>query len=461
MTNSDDEESQSSEEQAESADDASYDPKSFSLDEQQYGLQWLMRFREVMLPIAKPPAVAHLKFLICPGTGYDGSADREAERERSKSDRKGKKSKDKNSSKGGRFIPEMGKTEVLAGSQRGTWWRNRGLDGLDVIVREQFILSSPELFKVPPGHYVLQGGPVEIFVSGPASGLTRMPVMPRGWVTVDASSVGGPLYLEKVKAARWKVVFCSGSSKGDIVVRGGVSLDTEEVAVLTCGTIVEQRGPSEVTEEGIVRMPISFGEGIGREPSSSSAPPRTRSGWVTCDARAQGGPVFFEPVPPEETKEPPRRSAPSSSYPVADGGHETQDVDASRHSSWDANRFWKVINMEATFGKQSLPLVSRPEAYAPGAVRRPGADIFVRYLQDGDLLEQTGHSKRVRGYMVMPVKITSFASGEPPVEGEFWVCRRSVEKTPVAWFAEITDKSDQATRKKPRRPRGQGHREEE
>merc|ERR1719230_2565995 len=128
----------------------------------------------------------------------------------------------------------MGKTEVMLGSQKGAWWRNCGEGRLDVLVREQFALTSTELWKVPPGHYVQQGGPCEVFVNGQACGLQRMPVLPRGWAKVDATAVGGPRYLEPVRSPRWKVIFSSGSNRGDIVVRSDVSLESEEVAVLLC-----------------------------------------------------------------------------------------------------------------------------------------------------------------------------------------------------------------------------------
>merc|ERR1719401_1149037 len=178
-----------------------------------------------------------------------------------------------------------GKTEVVEGNGHGQWWRNICTDNRDVLVREEISLQSKEVFTVPSRHYVQQAGPSEVFVSGQAAGLQRMPVLPRGWATVDATSVGGPKYLEPVRRPQWKVVFQSGSSKGDIVVREGLSLDTDEVAVLLYGTLVEQAGPHEVLEDGIVRMPINFAD-----PSTTSRPSRCRQGWVTCDASSQGGP---------------------------------------------------------------------------------------------------------------------------------------------------------------------------
>ncbi|CAE8696443.1 unnamed protein product [Polarella glacialis] len=460
---------------------ASFDPDLFEPHELQYGLTRLMDFRQAMLPISKPAAVVGLKFLICPGSGYDGGeAEHEPDRDRLRGgdrSRKGK-GKEKGSGKGGRFIPEMGKTDIMPGSQRGNWWRNLGADGLDVIVREQFLLTSDELWKVPPGHYVLQAGPLEVFVSGPASGLQRMPVQPRGWVTVDASSVGGPCYLEKVRSPRWKVVFSSGSSKGDIVVRASVSLDSEEVAVLTCGTMVEQNGPLESTEDGIIRMPIMFAEGVGREPSSASQPPRTRSGWVTCDASAQGGPKFFEPVAPPESivhRTAPPPPPPAAARPNGDGDAGGEDEPgegpgAPVQNSWESNRVWKCVSLEETSGDKQLVMVTRAEPYAPGTGRLPPEDIIVRWLVTGDMVEQTGHSKKSRGYMVMPVRLLQAADGSKTFDKvyEGWVTRRVVDKSRESpagsWFVEILDgkvRSERAKKSGRRRDQKDQHLEEE
>mmetsp|Transcript_43882 Transcript_43882/g.113344 ORF Transcript_43882/g.113344 Transcript_43882/m.113344 type:complete len:409 (-) Transcript_43882:132-1358(-) len=309
-----------------------YDPGTWEPEALQYGLAGLLRLREAMLPIPKPHETAHLKFLIYapPDTEHRAKPAEEA-RKGEGAERKGPiKSKQRGKERGkgdggGRNVQGMGKTELLPnGPSRGQWWRN-AVD-LDVIVREDFAFASAEIAKVPPGHYVQQAGPIEVFVSGQASGLQRMPVFcdfnrpaasawasawagwqaqqPLGWATVDATLVGGPKYLEMVCSPRWKVVFSSGSRHGDIVVREGKSLDSDEVGVLMCGTFVEQRGPQEVLEDGIVRMPIQLASGVGREPSASSQPPRQTAGWVTVDATAQGGPKFFEPFPEEGQLEP-------------------------------------------------------------------------------------------------------------------------------------------------------------
>lgn len=445
------------EEPADDADvgvEATFDAATFDVSQQMYGLLWLLRKRTAMAPDVKPAPIASLKFLIC-ADGYGGPDAEPAERERDKDRLKSRDGKSKGKGKdkkggqagGGRNIPGVGKTEIMPGSGKGTWWRNMSTDGMDVIVREQFHLTSDEVSRVPPGQYVLQAGPLEVFVNGPATGLQRLPVQPQGWVTVDATSVGGPLYLEKVTSPRWKVVFSSGSMKGDIVVRQRISLDSAEVAVLTCGTHVDQAGPLEMTEDGIVRMPISFADGAGREPLSSSSA-RTRTGWVTCDATAQGGPKFFEPVSPQEVDARQRNPAAQSSSAIPDDVEEDEGATgplAMNVNSWESNRIWKVSNVDDRRGEQ-LPIVKRPEPFAPGTGRIPPEDLMVRLLHNGDVVEQIGHSKKVRGYMVMPVKIE---------QDEGWVVRRVVDKNREStgvWFHELVN-GQVRDRRKSRRDR--------
>jgi len=367
-------------------------------------------------------------------------------------DRKGK-GKDKTLRAGGRLIPDMGRTEAMPNWQKGQWWRNIGQENLDVIIRDQFYLVSPEVGKIPPGHYVQEAGPVEVFVEGQASGLQRMPVFPRGWVTVDASAVGGPRYLEPVRTARWKVVFSSGSNNGDIVVRDAVSLESDEVAVLTHGTVVEQGGPQEVFKDGIIRMPINFASD-GRNSSGKSR----QNGWVTCDASAQGGPVFFEPCPEDndlvDTTWVPN-ATPAESGPGTIGGFGIEKPTAG--GSWDKNRTWRVVNL----GRDHLPVVTRAEGYPPGGndKRMPPDDMVVRWLGDGDLVEQVGHSKKTRGFMVMPIRFLSRSENDdPPPEGEAadgWVTRRLVDKdkngAEFHWFEEVRPEGQEARRPRNRK----------
>ncbi|CAE7757998.1 unnamed protein product, partial [Symbiodinium pilosum] len=87
----------------------------------------------------------------------------------------------------------MGQTEDALEAQHGTWWRSCPHKG-EVIIRKQVLLTSNEITRVPFGQLVLQAGPLKVFKGG----LVRMPLQPRGWVTIDATAIGGPLYLQKV-----------------------------------------------------------------------------------------------------------------------------------------------------------------------------------------------------------------------------------------------------------------------
>lgn len=67
-------------------------------------------------------------------------------------------------------------------------------------MRRDFAIDSPEIRKVDPGHSVQQFGPPETLISGPSTGLIRMQIFPRGWVTVDARAQGGPLMLKRAQS---------------------------------------------------------------------------------------------------------------------------------------------------------------------------------------------------------------------------------------------------------------------
>jgi len=453
---------------------ADFDKATFNVEQQKYGILGLMSLRAAMLPIEKPTETSHLKLLICPGLAGeaaegDGEADEHREQQRDHrrggGGREGKgKGKDKGGGRGGRYVQDMGRTEVMAGSQRGQWWRNCGERQLDVIVRRDFELTSPEIWKVPVGHYVQQAGPLEIFVSGQANGLQRMPVLPRGWVTVDASKVGGPKYLEQVQTPRWKVVFQSGSSKGDIVVRAGLSLETEEIAVLLCGATVEQAGPQEVLEDGIVRMPVTFLHNTGGEAADGQrAQGVARTGWVTCDATSQGGPRFFEPCGEESMAWSEREAfrnammqPPSGQGSAAAASGNSRPLGEARDGgSWGKNRMWKVVNI-GTEVQRSLPVVNRPEPFAPTHGRQPPDDMFVKWLNNGDIVEQVGHSKKMRGYMVMPIRI---GPEEEEKDAIGWVTRRLVDKTrdgqEDVWFVELRNGTEAARNDRRRQRRRQ------
>merc|ERR550514_1167631 len=96
------------------------------------------------------------------------------------------------------------------------------------------------------------------------------------------------------------------------------------------------------------------------------------------------------------------------------------------------NRTWRVVNMH---GDQQVPVVVRAGPFGPSgnpANRPPAQDQVVKMLSNGDLVEQFGHSKKVRGYKVMPVRP---AGGEEQWEG--WVAQRLIDKgrdREEAWF---------------------------
>lgn len=103
-------------------------------------------------------------------------------------------------------------------------------------------------------------------------------------------------------------------------------------------------------------------------------------------------------------------------------------------------------------------MVNSPEPFAPGVDRKGLLDtIFVRWLNDGDVVEQVGHSKKMRGHMVMPIRIHMGDGGNLIVEGQKadgWVTRRLVDKQKEVehgvWFVEL-DSSTMDTREREER----------
>lgn len=408
----------------------------------------LMKCRSALMPIVKPPLMVHLKLLICPSLIQNSS-----EAHEHTCDRKEKGTRKDRSLTGGRFILDMGKTEVVTTSQQGQWWRNCGEEkSVEVIVRELFSLQSPEIRKIPPGHFVQQAGPCEVFVSGRACGMKRMPVLPSGWVTVDAVAVGGPKYLEAVENPRWKVMFRSGSSKGDIVVREGRSLESTETAVLECGAIVEQSGPHEILEDGIVRMPITFSKFGANCADHISPGTDVGTGWVTCDASAQGGPKFFEPFEDDHEHAPSLKAAPAEVSRMT-GKFVEGNCANSGLASWNKERTWKVVNL--THNDQRLAVTARAEPCKPGSGRVLAEDNLIGWLSDGDIIEQAGHSKKVRGFMVMPVRVVHSSGLDNDTIG--WVTRRAVDKTKdgleETWMVELSNgqETERGDRRKHRR----------
>lgn len=185
--------------------------------------------------------------------------------------------------------------------QRGAWWRIRASLREDLSVRAGISLASAELRRAAPGELLQQKGHPRVLGSGRSQGCIRMPIQPSGWVTADASRCGGSQYLIRAHTPRWKAVYQSPTSNtGDVIVRASIELDSEAVVALYFGDIVEQAGPPQECHNGIVRMPIMSSRRGGSVDSEehiraedAGVTPKV-SGWVTVDASAAGGPVFFK-----------------------------------------------------------------------------------------------------------------------------------------------------------------------
>lgn len=224
----------------------------------------------------------------------------------------------------------------------GAVWQVKNGDFDSVWVRSDIDMRSTILREIKQGTEVTQKGWAEVFVDGDAKGLVRMPIKPDGWVTVDATELGGPIYLElieegpifdspktskkgdgkgqkgkgkermqespsetpslsprsdaEVGAARvggstvvsppsgkmWEVIFKSGAAKADIIVRELADIASQEVCFLFQGDVVEQNGDVFMSPEKVPRLPIKTALG--------------NTGWVTLDASARGGPAFLAPA---------------------------------------------------------------------------------------------------------------------------------------------------------------------
>lgn len=178
-------------------------------------------------------------------------------------------------------------------SQRGAWWRVRGNLREDLVIRSGLSLCSAELRRAAPGDVFQQKGMPRVISAGKSQGCIRMPIQPSGWVTADASRVGGPQYLVRTHAPQWRGVYQSpgnGTGGKDVIVRASFELDSEAVGHLSCGDIVEQAGPLITRPDGITRMQVSSRAANGFNGERIS-------GWVTTDASSAGGPVFFKLIP--------------------------------------------------------------------------------------------------------------------------------------------------------------------
>mmetsp|Transcript_132341 Transcript_132341/g.247389 ORF Transcript_132341/g.247389 Transcript_132341/m.247389 type:complete len:313 (+) Transcript_132341:122-1060(+) len=272
--------------------------------ERQYGIIYLMIARQAMQESqAKPAEVAHLKFVDSRLVNSAAPAPDKPDAPVS-SDDESDDITDNEICEESRPVQWPGK--------KGSWWRVNSSLGEDLIVRDGIAISSSQLRRVQPGDLVQQAGPCRSLTSGKPRGCIRMPVRSSGWVTADASALGGPRYLVPASAPRWRNVYSTPNAReGEaiVIVRAGPTIESDEVAHLYYGDIVEQAGPSVTQSGGIVRMPVraflTRNEHGGDSPRNAghgmSASAKVH-GWVTVDASAANGPVYFKPVSDADSK---------------------------------------------------------------------------------------------------------------------------------------------------------------
>lgn len=279
------------------ADDSAFDMGAWAPAEHEYGLFTLLLCRSAMADdggsSAPPEEVANLKFV-----------DSRALSQAAAPARRDPFSSDDDASSDG---DPRGSTEASSWpGKEGSWWRVNSQLQEDLIVREGVSITTEELRRIPPGELLQQAsGHARTLTGGRKKGCIRIPVQPNGWVTADASKAGGPKYLIRASAPRWRVVYSANKpDQPDAVVREDPTLDSETVAMLHNGDVVEQAGPSLTRSDGIVRMPVTAnvvrrGEAENGETLTNGRngnKPAKTLGWVTVDATAAGGPVFFKPA---------------------------------------------------------------------------------------------------------------------------------------------------------------------
>ena len=86
--------------------------------------------------------------------------------------------------------------------------------------------------------------------------------------------------------------------------------------------------------------------------------------------------------------------------------------------------------------------------------------MVVKWMRDAETVEQVGHSKKVRNYLVMPVRVLHPAAdgpGEQSSKLEGWVTRRLVDKSrggvKTSWFEEVRGAGEEHDRSSKRRQR--------
>merc|ERR1719506_578863 len=145
-----------------------------------------------------------------------------------------------------------------------------------------------------------------------------------------------------------------------------------------------------------------------------------------------------------------QQAPPPAPPPPGSGvGGSQASSDAADARIWEKNRRWKATLPEGEF----IPLVKISEPFAPGS--QPREDVVLKLIENGDIVRQTGHSKKTKGFMVMPVLALAKSPDEQDVEG--FVTRRSIDKTrddgDILWFEEIVEKAPEEGDKGERRDR--------
>jgi hypothetical protein len=96
--------------------------------------------------------------------------------------------------------------EEMVPFQQGAVWRVRTNQNefSECVLREEKNMQSAPILRLKPGDLVEQAGEM---VTLDHPGVLRMPVMPKGWVTVSAENIGGPKFLEVRKWVYYNLMF--------------------------------------------------------------------------------------------------------------------------------------------------------------------------------------------------------------------------------------------------------------
>jgi hypothetical protein len=123
---------------------------------------------------------------------------------------------------------------------------------------------------------------------------------------------------------------------------------------------------------------------------------------------------------------------------------------------WDKIRTWRVINVEPAGSRKLAVVKTQDQPYPPNGSRAPDEEAVAAWLQSGDIVKQVGHSKKMRGFMCMPVRVVLDEAGLPIADEELaqatddsasnhvegWVTRRYAApkdggRSDVMWFEEV------------------------